>query len=366
MADKTKIEWAANADGTPGATWNPLRARDIITGKVGTFCVHASEGCRNCYAETFQGRSLPNNGIGLPYTAPNLKRVEHYLDEKMLTLPLRKTKPTTFFLSSMTDVFGEWVDYAIIDQLFAVMAASPKHTFIVLTKRAKRMRDYMRDVRPGYLFGLAEKIAGRRIWHDAQAAGDARVDWPAPNIVLVVSTEDQDTANERIPYLLATPAAMRGVSIEPQIGPIDLRRIELPKEYNITVSTPGLIDAINPTSDARFYEAPAKLDWVIVGGESGRNARPLHPDWATSLRDQCAEADVPFFFKQWGEWTPDPVDEVPGNTPTIMLESPRFDDKGISWDGCVWRVGKSKAGHLLAGVEYHERPELLQPKAIAA
>jgi protein gp37 len=304
VSAKTTIEWAANADGSPGATWNPIRARDRETGKVGTFCVHTSDGCKFCYAEKFQGRGLPNNGIGLAYAAQNLPKVEHYLDEKMLSAPLRIRKSTTFFLSSMTDIFGDWVSEEILAKLFVTMAARPDHLFIVVTKRSARMR---KALAMGGQIDLLLRTFGGGL--------------PLRNVWLVVSTEDQPNYDERTEDLRATPAIIRGVSAEPLIGPIkaDLRGI----------------------------------DWVIVGGESGPGARLMRPEWAQSLRDQCAAAGVPFFFKQWGAWAPWPhwpEDRTEATAPIMEMR----------------RVGKLKGGRLLDGREHNERPAFSHLERAAA
>lgn len=376
MAAKTSIEWAASADGTPGATWNPLRAIDTETGRRGTFCVHASAGCVNCYAETFQARTLPGNGIGLAYTAQNLPRVKFYLDEKMLTAPMRRARPTTYFLSSMTDVFGEFVDPAFVDRLFAVMALCTKHTFIVVTKRSAWMRAYfeaiareqmlrdeMETLCPSRFDGIACELTASP-WA-AGAIEDRQ--WPLRNVILMVSCEDQANAEERIPDLLATPAAARGVSLEPLLGPI-------------------LLDAWAERIGPSAWRS--KIDWAIVGGESGPNARPMHPRWAESLRDQCAAAGIPFFFKQWGGWKPicamadgeddclyHPAPEMhPDASRRCKVGQSILHDDGsihsITAPGAylagtnsmlTFKVGKGRAGRLLDGREWSERPSLLQP-----
>lgn len=418
MGNTTSIEWAANADGTPGATWNPIRARDTVTGLSGTFCVHASEGCRNCYAETMQGRKLPGNGIGLAYTAPNLKRVEHYLDERMLAAPLKRKKPTTYFLSSMTDVFGEWVPDAMIDRLFAVMALSPQHTFIVVTKRAERMREWFEEtwqgtpsrtviagdfklsIPPGKPTGRRDQVeeACDEFVRAFQLCDPDRDElytpegncralmwrWPLPNVWLVVSVEDQANADERIPHLLATPAAVRGVSCEPLLGAVNASRFMWPvcARWPSPYPSPEAAKAdgaeVTYHRQSMVWAGSQFIDWVICGGESGANARPMHPDWARSLRDQCAAAGVPFFFKQWGEWiewthtgatvrTNVTPQTFRYSGPTVSRLSHRavdlFDGKPIPTkhfgDGqASVRVGKARAGRLLDGQEHNARPPL--------
>jgi protein gp37 len=225
--------------------------------------------------------------------------------EHILTAPLRWKKPRTIFVNSMGDLFHcphEW-----IDQVFAVMALAPQHTFQVLTKRAERMRGYMNHPRRRF---IVEKTA--RILHNQGGtlpqhaiAYFTSCPAPLPHVWLGVSVEDQKRADERIPDLLHTPAAVRFISAEPLLGSIDLQ---------------GAVPA---------------LDWVIVGGESGPGARPMHPDWARSIRDQCGAAGVPFFFKQWGEHAPN------GSGRYSMI-----------------KVGKRRAGRILDGREHNAMPEV--------
>jgi protein gp37 len=256
MGEKSKIEWT-------DATWNPIRARQTVPGvafkpKIGWHCEHVSEGCRNCYAETMNRRL----GTGLDFKPGHRSDVEIFLDEKMLLAPLRWTKPRRIFVNSMTDTFAEFVKDEWLDRMFAVMALAARHTFQVLTKRPERMREFCTS------------------------------GWPLPNVWLGVSAEDQATADERIPLLLETPAAVRFVSLEPLLGPIDLFHIEEPSGLTF--------NALSKKEGISFRGRG--LDWAIVGGESGPHARPMHPEWARDIRDQCAAAATPFFFKQWGEW----------------------------------------------------------------
>lgn len=193
------------------------------------------------------------------------------------------------FVCAHGDLFHEGVPDEWIDRAFAVMALAPQHTFQVLTKRAERMREYL-SARNG--MGNAALCAainnipyGLGVWHGA-------LEMPLPNVWLGVSAEDQTRTDERIPHLLATPAAVRFVSLEPLLGEIDLRRVSV-RRY-------GLLDALTPGYFTDGRPPRLGLDWVIAGGESGPSARPMHPDWVRSLRDQCTAAAVPFFFKQWG------------------------------------------------------------------
>lgn len=341
MSDRTKIEWASNADGSPGASWNPIRARNRATGKVGWFCTHASPGCAGCYAERMNQRL----GNGVPFKAQHVGDVEIYLDEKVLMEPLRWRKPRTVFVCSMTDLFGEFVADLTIEMVFAAMALAPQHTFIVLTKRAKRMREWMTSfARQGGVLMAAQRLG----------ADSAPVAWPLPNVWLGVSVEDQRRADERIPDLLDTPAAVRFLSVEPLLGPVNLDRVKIDETAWMSVLT-GL----------RYWGPTAaligsKLDWVIVGGESGPGARPMHPKWADDIRIDCAQAGVPYFFKQWGEWAPVDTD-VDIDRDTMLWPDGTTEGGTHTQHGGVgaWmrRVGKKQAGRLLNGVEHNARPE---------
>lgn len=346
MSDGTKIEWAANGDGTPGASWNPIRAKNRATGKVGWFCIHESEGCRFCYAERL---NVERFGNGVEYKAQNEADVEIFLDEKTLTQPLRWRKPRTIFVCSMTDLFGTFVTQEMLDKIFAIAAMCPKHTFIVLTKRGHRAKSYLSGA---IVERLRLPLAGR---------------WPLPNVWLGVSAEDQKTANARIPDLLATPAALRFVSLEPLLGPIDLTGL-------IGGAPVSLVNALKGTAQPQGHPEiatrTAKLDWAIVGGESGPEARPMHPDWARDLRDQCAAAGVPFFFKQWGEWreTDGPKTTVENRDMAARSQWLTRDGKlhndgerafSIYHDYVVARLGKARAGRTLDGALHDARPSLV-------
>ncbi|WP_116201310.1 DUF5131 family protein [Amycolatopsis circi] len=240
MSDASKIEWT-------DATWNPA-----------TGCTKVSPGCDHCYAETLHERF---HGKGSFATVT--------LHPARLDVPLRWRKPRRVFVNSMSDLFHDDVPDEYIAKVFGVMAAASHHTFQVLTKRHGRMRSLLSDD------GFREQVFLANNLDQGDVLGEG---WPLPNVWLGVSTEDQRWADIRIPALLDTPAAVRWISAEPLLGPIDLHR----------------------------GWSARRLDWVVVGGESGRAARPMHPEWARSLRDQCVEVGVPFLFKQWGEWGPAP------------------------------------------------------------
>ena len=337
----TSIEWVKNADGSQGLTWNPIRG-----------CTRVSPGCGGpgphggCYAEgiaaRFSGPGQPYEGLavmkgGKPRWTGKLAFIE-----SALLLPLRHKKPTTWFVNSMSDLFHESVPDASIDRVFAVMALCPQHTFQVLTKRSMRMRAYLADLSPASPRVLAIRTATAPFM--SMVLDSARpYRFPLANVWLGVSAEDQRRADERVPDLLATPAAVRFVSAEPLLGPIEFAESWLCYGYLSTPDKP--------------------LDWIIVGGESGPNARPMHPAWARSIRDQCAAAGVAFHFKQWGAWLPadgwyesHPVSLVIRTWgPAGWTDDPSDAPESAQW---VARVGKKAAGRLLDGVEHNGMPEV--------
>jgi len=248
------------------------------------------------------------------------------LNEAWLTQPLRWRRPRRIFVCAHADLFHPDVPDEWIDRVFAIMALAPQHTFQVLTKRAARMREYVlsrNEVRPDC------PITNAAFWSVAKPRGykgnGGLCARPLPNVWLGVSVEDKARADERIPDLLATPAAMRFISAEPLLGPVDLRRIRYephnPNPAPGPANPPQCLNALTGQTGSyavgRWYRALTTfpgLDWVIAGGENG--PRPMHPDWARSLRDQCAAAGVPFLFKQWGEWAAPSPDCVPSASTT--------------------------------------------------
>ena len=359
MAAQSKIEWT-------DATWNPI---------VG--CSLVSPGCTNCYAmkqaariERMREGTWRKMGVPAPPggTYEGLTKEtktgavwtgDVRLVDSALTAPLRWKRPRRIFVNSMGDLFHESVPDEQIDRVFAVMALAPQHTFQVLTKRSKRMRAYVssyRDDGQGFLTRNGEDGYTSK-------ANMPPKRWPLPNLWLGVSVEDQPRADERIPDLLATPAAVRFVSAEPLLGEIDFTSLP-------SVSGIGRhLDALSKAG-AKFSDLPGRLDWVIVGGESGPRARPMHPDWARGIRDQCAESGVPFFFKQWGEWTPGENVEAKGTLDTASYFAGEWsfgrqtqresEETHVDDEPNLYRVGKRRAGRLLYGVEHNAFPEAPQ------
>lgn len=327
MGDNTGIEWT-------DATWNPT-----------TGCTKVSQGCKHCYAE----RDWPRL-VHLPaYQGREFTDVACHPER--LDQPLRWRKPRRIFVNSMSDLFHESVPDEFIDQVFAVMALAHQHTFQVLTKRPARMLAYMNRLgRSAKILEVGARIVGYTLMHD----GICLADWPIPNVYLGVSVEDQVTADERIPLLLQTPAAVRWISAEPLLGPIDLRFLQ-------PADPPTEIDALNGTHGViRPHRGICdRLDWVVAGGESGPKARPSHPDWFRSLRDQCKAAGVPFLFKQWGEWSA----SWGGGTHLLYLDGRLVSghhDHPDAWKHRtaepMMRSGKKAAGRLLDEVLHDEYP----------
>ncbi|MCJ7996645.1 phage Gp37/Gp68 family protein [Rhizobium cremeum] len=368
MSDGTRIEWT-------DATWNPI-----------TGCSVVSPGCTNCYAMKLAGTRLKHHesraGLTKESKAGPVWTGEVRFNEQWLEQPLRWTKPRMIFVCAHGDLFAEGVPDEWIDQVFAVMALAPQHTFQVLTKRPERMRDYLR--RPiSRIHNAVAILATRdepnsreefyRQWPEckieafipAPVARRLRAGWPLPNVWLGVSVEDQKRADERIPILLDTPAAIRWISAEPLLGPVDLRAALLLSDDNKPL----------------FFNPPRNhIDWVVAGGESGPGARPMHPDWVRSLRDQCKAAAVPFLFKQWGEWWEvwSEMRDENGNHLVVDADSHEASelwdehfDCLITHDGrrftpetlpedtlgrLMSRIGKRATGRLLDGVEHNAFP----------
>jgi protein gp37 len=328
-------------------SWNALRA--VRNGRSANHCERVNEACRFCYAERQNFRLS-----GLPFKPGYRRYYTFVVDEKKLLAPLRRKKPTRIFVESMSDAFGEWWPDEFIDQLYAVMALSPQHTYINLSKRPERRRNYL--VAPEIELGRRDEIEATIDQFHLNGEPRARhFVWPLPNVIEGVSVSCQKEAEEFVPILLRTPAAIRCISAEPLLGPTDLEHLRLtePDENTVYRTINALTGRRGHGSKAGYTETSDPLqphvDWVIVGGESGQQARPMNPEWARSLRDQCNKANVPYFFKQWGEWL---YDERVGQK--LM----RGDDQPYPIDErwSIIRVGKKAAGRLLDGRTWDEMP----------
>lgn len=372
MADRTSISWT-------DATWNPLAG-----------CSRVSEGCRNCYAEAMATRfnkpGMWGEGLATMVRTPDGKSAPRWtgkvrFNEAALDQPLRWRKPRRIFVNSTSDLFHESVPDEWIDRVFAVMALSPQHTFQVLTKRPERMWDYMDGIHracwPVRLAAVAQGMRPTDLRPNSRGELLMREygPWPLPNVWLGVSVEDQVTADVRIPYLVSTPAAVRFASVEPLLGPLDLNPwlfiVTHDDEAILAAAAEGEVPALEWREPATIRPeeiSQPRLDWVIVGGESGPRARPMHPDWVRKIRDQCADAAVPFHFKQWGEWVPiyDRDRDDPDWRLTPSTEGPRRRilnlAGGHGFHGervhVVERVGTANSGRYIDCVEHLAFPQV--------
>lgn len=282
MGEKTDIQWA-------GGTWNPVRARNKATGKLGWFCIKVSPACKNCYVEPFN-RWV---GTGVDYRAQDRDKVELFLDEKILTAPLRRRKPNLYFLTSTTDVFADFVSDEWLVRIFAVMALAQRHTFQVLTKRSARMHKLLSDPDFWEEVAAAGKVLADEWGIPRAEVPEVRLSKPLPNVWLGVSVEDRRRAAERIPDLLATLAAVRFLSMEPLLELVDLTSIDV----GDCVHSP-LIGRV--AVEGRGTAQALRLDWVIVGLESGVNSRVGDIEVVRDVLRQCVAAGVPAFTKQLG------------------------------------------------------------------
>ncbi len=366
MSGKTKIEWT-------DSTWNPL---------VG--CSRVSKGCVNCYAEGIAYRfskqkDSPFFGTAKMATSGPVWTGKVNLNTKALLQPWNWTRGRRIFVNSMSDLFHESVPFETIALIFFLMSVTTRHTYQVLTKRPQRMLEFFLwalnegqkvdepdIVEPFTDLSKAFRILGSQahnwiddrigdsMWHPLlkelgwewethdSKFGTLGYDncgpgWPYENIWLGVSVENQETADERIPLLCDTPAAVRFLSCEPLLGPVDVG-LYLTRKHIFG------------------YDPLGGIDWVIVGGESGRGARPMHPEWARAIRDKCAIAGVPYFFKQWGEFGPTPIGHIDDGTGYghALCDDGQFRNKT---GNALSRVGKKAAGNLLDGVEHKAFPE---------
>lgn len=286
------------------ATWNPV-----------TGCSKVSAGCKHCYAEREWPRLAANPKTR--YFGRKFTDVRCHPETLWSNSPGTWKRPRMVFVNSMSDLFHESVPFEFIDEVFEVINCSPMHTFQILTKRPARALEYF--TRPDAWQGELD------------------------NFWLGVSIEDQKTADERIPLLMQTPVVVRWISAEPLLGAVDLK-------FHL-----GLAE--------NHEDLRGNLHWVVVGGESGPKARPMHPDWVRTLRDQCAAAGVPFLFKQWGEFLPvTSADTADGITfwpddggPTGRLEG--LHATAIEACGGEFAlVGKKAAGRLLDGALHDAYP----------
>ena len=355
MGSKTGIEWT-------DSTWNPLAHRSTWTGRVNLAEKHLLDPLK---------------------WRPVIEHTEACtLKETKIKLCQCPTRPRRIFVNSMSDLFHEKVPDEWIDRIIAIGILSG-HILQILTKRAERMlayfagscrRSWCQRVSQAIYDEIHEKghhwnqglldIVNRRA---NTASALVLKGNPLSNFWLGVSVENQAAVDERIPLLLQTPAAMRFVSCEPLLGPVDLSCIPWPTGFPFSIDGPGSdgFDALRFDDRNSLAKLP-HLDWVIAGGESGPGARPMHPEWALSLRDQCAAAGVPFFFKQWGEWLPwntisELIEHLHPSTICLVKAGGRvirpfcYEDRPGQK---MVRVGREDAGALLDGCTHKAFPEV--------
>jgi len=327
----TRIEWCDES-------WNPM---------VG--CSPISEGCLNCYAERMAGRNLPvtrcpecegtgDNGPCGPspedyhwcpvcHGTGNVGFTPTFHPDR-LDKPLHWRKPRRVFVNSMSDLFHEAFTDEQIRRVVDTAWLAPQHCFMVLTKRPERMQAFMSDYAPE----------------------------PLVNLWLGVTAENQQRADERIPHLLRVPGN-RFLSLEPLLGPVNLSEKQRDGErYSWLRQT-----FFDPSSPCKTRHDQPRIHAVLLGGESGPNARPMHPAWAKFVRDQCEAACVPFFFKQWGEWLPVGLLRANGRDLYLDLDGSTVavndyvEGKGKDPVRMV-RVGKKTAGRLLQGCMHDSLP----------
>lgn len=329
MADNTKIEWA-------DATVNAING-----------CSLASPGCTNCYAMRLAGTRMKHHpsraGLTQDSKAGPVWTGEVRLNEKALLEPLAWKRPRRIFWNAHGDTFHDAVPDEWIDRVFAVCALTPQHTHMILTKRSARMREYVAALvetfhaSPDSMDERFGDLCVELTMSPCAAGAFEEVNWPLPNVWLGVSVEDQTRADERREDFRNTPAAVKFVSFEPALGPVDWLGWEF-------------------------------VDQIIGGGESGPKARPAHPDWFRDTRDWCAENGVAYFHKQNGEYAPgeiaadylDPEKRAKG----LIYFDGRWEECWSEVDGhCddepdVYCLGKKRAGRLLDGIEHNGFPEV--------
>lgn len=324
MSETSSIEWT-------DATWSPV-----------TGCTKVSPGCKHCYAEREVEQRWSKNSRSKFY---GRRFTDIRVHPEALAQPAAWSRGRRIFVCPRADLFHGEVPFDFIAEVFAAMAATPRHTYQVLTKRASRMLEFF-----GWLASEPVRLARMGAM------------WPLPNVWLGTSIEDNERARERIGDLLRCPAALRFVSAEPLIERLDL--------------TLHVVAAIKDRPSINL------LHWVIVGGESGKDARPMHPEWVDQIRRECADNGWAFFFKQWGEWKEVEARDEDGELATLEVDadSPearklfnpdtdllltidgrRFTPETLPDDtpGRLMRyVGKRITGQLLDGRYYFNFPEV--------
>jgi protein gp37 len=299
-------------------TWNPLRG-----------CSPSMPCAPRCWAAQMAHRQAGLPGYDGFTDASGRWTGRVSLIESQLYAPLRWKRHRRIAVGLMGDLFR--LPFEQIDRIFAVMALCPQHTFQCLTKQPARMLEYFAEKRGHFTCEYKPGYSISRLL-------------PVHNVHLGLSCMNQTDVDRDVPILLQTPAAARWLSLEPLMGPINLYTylptLEIERESGMWRDL---------------------VRWVVVGGESGPGARPMHPDWVRSIRDQCSASGVPFMFKQWGEWLPIATPRMTAKVGETLIIDGFGNTRPASWGdvmqsrGDLWaveRVGKKSAGHLLDGREH--------------
>lgn len=367
--NKTSIEWcrtyAPDGSFAEGYSVNPIRFRPKGSDRLTTMCQKTSPGCTRCYASDIVRRFYPKNLTYPGYTAQGIAAGDFVLDEKQLVSVLKHKKPCKIFWMDMTDGFGDWVPFEMLDKCFAVCALTPHITHMFLTKRPENMLRYYKEDRYPEVIRAADYFRqGIPTLGNIPVSNPFR--FPYKNIWVGTSCENQKYADERIPVICQVPAKVHFISAEPLIGPIDLGWPKSIYPDGPPMCCSGLSNQCGcmgmPTDPPLCYG----LEFCIVGGESGPKARPMASSWAGDLQEQCARWNIAFFYKQAGEFI-DAGHEEFGRLPSAPIVHVRSD--GTLWpkDGVptdedadvltMKRVGRKRAGDTLYGKVYHEFPE---------
>lgn len=374
MGANTKIEWTATRlpDGTslPGFTFNHVRG-----------CTKLSEGCRFCYAETLSARNPATLGQWGPKGPRSIAAESYWKQPVAWNKEAEKSGVRRrVFCASLADVF-EGQDtmpaesWPAVQQaryrLFRLIFDTPHLDWLLLTKRPENWQ-WLLAFAHTQAWGIPQVETPFAVWLENWLADGI----PPENVWMGTSVENQKTADERIPHLLKIPAKVRFLSMEPLLGPVDIEWAlnnracmncsdweqiegkECPcwEDPNFEWKKNALLQATKDPDEQLLH-------WVIVGGESGPNSRPMHPEWARSLRDQCNAASVPFFLKQWGEWAPfeawATLRQDDTDVATQKIRSHKFylnNDPLGYFQKAVYRIGKKRAGRLLDGRTWDEYP----------
>lgn len=357
------------SDGT-GIAWSDMTA-NIING-----CEHDGPDCINCYAERLSATRLKNvpqyEGVARMNNFGQARWTKHVrFNRGALEEVIRKKRSRKIFVNAMGDTFFKNVPDEWIDEIYAMMVLCPQHIFQMLTKRTERRLAYLTDPKmPQRVMAAAHRIHTEM---NLKTPFPMETTFPLPNVWEGTSAGDQATLEKRILHHMLTPAALRWLSLEPMFGSISLKRIKIEAIGVLNLVKKELLkrdDVLPPVYDA--YKSMAKdIGWVVLGGESGWNPRPMHPAWAEQIMEECVEGNIPFFFKQWGEYKPDfhpegksflsfgpfgldcaPISREKAN---LLAKNPETKAAGLR---IMSLIGTKKAGDLLNGVRYQAFPEV--------